>query len=143
EPHRYSGRTAMHADVNVHEPKPPEDPDSALSYTMEGFTGVPPAPITPFYWTPGWNSVQAINKYQIDVGGALHGGNTEKSFIEQGGRIEYKLSARIPSAFTPKKNTFIGFTIYHFYGSDELSAQSRAVQVRIPPPYLALNNSDA
>src|SRR5690625_7948440 len=38
EPHRYSGRTAMHADVNIHEPKPPEDPDSALTYHMEGFT---------------------------------------------------------------------------------------------------------
>ena len=39
EPHRFSGRTAMLANVNVSEPKPPEDTDSSLSYTMEGFRG--------------------------------------------------------------------------------------------------------
>ena len=31
QPHRYSGRTAMLADISVHEPKPPEDPDAPLS----------------------------------------------------------------------------------------------------------------
>ena len=39
QPHRYSGRTAMHADSNVHEPQPPDDPDSALAFSMEGFSG--------------------------------------------------------------------------------------------------------
>jgi NADH-quinone oxidoreductase subunit G len=34
EPHRYSGRTAMLANVNVSEPKPPTDPDSPMSYTF-------------------------------------------------------------------------------------------------------------
>ena len=28
EPHRYSGRTAMVANISVHEPKPPDDPDT-------------------------------------------------------------------------------------------------------------------
>ena len=28
EPHRYSGRTAMHANVNIHEPEQPDDPDT-------------------------------------------------------------------------------------------------------------------
>ena len=32
EPNRYSGRTAMLANISVHEPKPPEDPDSALRF---------------------------------------------------------------------------------------------------------------
>ncbi|MEW6112791.1 MAG: NADH-quinone oxidoreductase subunit NuoG, partial [Thermodesulfobacteriota bacterium] len=36
QPHRYSGRTAMLADVAVEEPAPPPDPDSALSFSMEG-----------------------------------------------------------------------------------------------------------
>src|SRR5690606_1562640 len=34
QPHRYSGRTAMHANVSVHEPKPPVDEESPLSFTM-------------------------------------------------------------------------------------------------------------
>ena len=75
EPHRFSGRTAMLANVNVSEPKPPEDPDSSLSYTMEGFRGLPPSTMIPFFWSPGWNSVQSINKYQQEIGGPLHGGD--------------------------------------------------------------------
>jgi NADH-quinone oxidoreductase subunit G len=44
EPQRYSGRTARDANVTVHEPEPPADPDSALTFTMEGFDG--PAAVT-------------------------------------------------------------------------------------------------
>ena len=47
EAHRYSGRTAMGANVTVHEPKPPDDPDSALSFTMEGYDGQPPSALIP------------------------------------------------------------------------------------------------
>ena len=36
EPHRYSGRTSITANISVVEPKPPDDPDSALSFSMEG-----------------------------------------------------------------------------------------------------------
>ena len=45
--HRYSGRTAMLANKTVHEPKPPDDPDSPLSFSMEGFGGRPPAALIP------------------------------------------------------------------------------------------------
>ncbi len=34
--HRYSGRTAMRADVDVHEPKQEQDEDGIMSYSMEG-----------------------------------------------------------------------------------------------------------
>jgi len=36
QPHRYSGRTAMHADISIQEPKPPDDSDSPLAFSMEG-----------------------------------------------------------------------------------------------------------
>lgn len=39
EPRRYSGRTAMRAPLSVHEPKQPTDPDSALTFSMEGYVG--------------------------------------------------------------------------------------------------------
>ena len=35
---RESGRTAVTANVDIHEPRPDVDPDSPLSYTMEGFS---------------------------------------------------------------------------------------------------------
>jgi NADH-quinone oxidoreductase subunit G len=60
QPHRYSGRTAMFADISVHEPQTPEDIDSPLSFSMEGYEGMPPASLVTHYWAPGWNSVQAL-----------------------------------------------------------------------------------
>ena len=54
----------MLANISVHEPKPPEDPDSPLSFSMEGYPDEPPAALIPFFWSPGWNSIQAVNKFQ-------------------------------------------------------------------------------
>lgn len=42
EPHRFSGRTAINADRNVREPKPPVSANSPFSTTMEGYYGTPP-----------------------------------------------------------------------------------------------------
>ena len=53
-----------------------------LSFSMEGYEGQPPAPLISRYWSPGWNSVQALNKYQQEVGGALKGGDPGKRLIE-------------------------------------------------------------
>lgn len=64
EPNRYSGRVAMRSALSVHEPKQPQDKDSSLAYSMEGYSGLDiPGAIIPFAWTPGWNSPQAWNKY--------------------------------------------------------------------------------
>jgi len=142
-PQRYSGRTAMYADKNVSEPRPPADPDSALSFTMEGYIGIPPPALTPFYWSPGWNSVQAINKYQIEVGGELHGGNPGKRLFEPAEKSKADYFNRIPTAFSPKAGEWLVLPLYHIFGSDELSAQSPAVAERVPQPYIALNYSDA
>ncbi|HEX5554347.1 MAG TPA: NADH-quinone oxidoreductase subunit NuoG [Chitinophagaceae bacterium] len=143
EPHRYSGRTAMHANENVSEPKPPSDPDSALSFTMEGYLGKPPSSIIPFFWSPGWNSVQAINKYQIEVGGALHGGNPGKRLFESSPDRQLVYFKDTPQPFSPQQGRWCVLPLYHIYGSDELSAQSTAVKQRIPAPYIALNDQDA
>ncbi|MBV8436339.1 MAG: NADH-quinone oxidoreductase subunit NuoG, partial [Silvibacterium sp.] len=75
EPNRYSGRTAMLANISVHEPKPPDDPDSALAFSMESGIGTAPPSLIPFFWAPGWNSIQAVNKFQSEVGGSLRGGD--------------------------------------------------------------------
>ena len=36
EPHRYSGRTAMRANISVHEPRQPQDKDTMFAFSMEG-----------------------------------------------------------------------------------------------------------
>ena len=143
EPSRYSGRTAMHANIDVNEPQSPKDKDSALSFSMEGYSGVPPAPITPFYRVPGWNSVQAINKYQIEVGGALHGGNPGLRLFNPKEDTKIDYFDTIPAHFSKKEGKWQVLPLYHIFGSDQLSAQSPAVKERIPKPYVALNDDDA
>lgn len=143
EPHRYSGRTSMYANVKVSEDKPPIDEDSPLSYTMEGYNGNPPSSIVPFNWAPGWNSVQSINKYQIEVGGPLHDGNPGKRLLEVSTDAKAPYFEDIPKPFSPKEGEWQALPLYHIYGSEELSAQSPAVKERIPKPYIVLNQKEA
>ena len=59
---RFSGRTSMLAHVNVHEPKPADDKNSPLAYSMEGTKQNTNGALISFYLMPGWHSVQATNK---------------------------------------------------------------------------------
>jgi NADH-quinone oxidoreductase subunit G len=125
QPHRYSGRTAMLANISVHEPKPVEDSDTPLSFSMEGYEGIPPAPLIPRYWSPGWNSVQALNKYQQEVGGPLKGGDPGKRLIEpkQDARPKYFSNIYTLSDLKPDAS----LPAYSIFGSEELSSQAPAV----------------
>ncbi len=142
ETHRYSGRTAIDAAVDVSEPKPPEDQEAPLSFTMEGYPQQPPAPLIPFFWTPGWNSYQAVNKFQEEIAGPLRGGDPGVRLIEQGkGREIY--TGTPPEAFVPRPNERLLVPMYHIFGSEELSAEAPAVAELAPKPYIALNGNDA
>ena len=143
EPHRYSGRTAMLANINVSEPKPPEDPDSALSFTMEGFKGMPPAPLIPFYWVPGWNSVQSINKYQAEVGGPLQGGDPGKRLFPETLVTENAFLNNVPPAFKSSPGEWLLIPLPHIFGSEELSIYTPGIAERSPQPYIAINKHDA
>jgi NADH-quinone oxidoreductase subunit G len=138
EPHRYSGRTAMNAGINVSEPKPPEDADSSLSYTMEGYRGIPPSSMTPFYWSPGWNSVQSVNKYQQEVGGPLRGGDPGVKVVHRSDKTP-KYFVTTPEPYLPLDEHLWVLPVYHIFGSDELSAKSEALKERIPAPYILLS----
>lgn len=100
EPLRYSGRTAMRADISVHEPRTPQDQDTAFSFSMEGYSGsVEPRSQVPFAWSPGWNSPQAWNKFQDEVGGHLRAGDPGTRLIEsQGDSLGW--FASVPRAFS-------------------------------------------
>ncbi|HZD55141.1 MAG TPA: NADH-quinone oxidoreductase subunit NuoG [Anaerolineales bacterium] len=142
-PHRYSGRTAMNANVNVSEPKPPQDPDTAMSFTMEGFKGIPPAPLAARYWAPGWNSVQALNKFQSEVAGPLKGGDPGKRLIEPSAPENVSYYEQIPQAFQPREGEWRILPLFHIFGSEELSVHTPGIVELAPIPYLALNRSDA
>ncbi|NAN51659.1 NADH-quinone oxidoreductase subunit NuoG [Pseudomonas protegens] len=143
EPLRYSGRTAMRANQSVHEPRTPQDPDTAFAYSMEGYSGsAEPRSQVPFAWSPGWNSPQAWNKFQDEVGGHLRAGDPGTRLIEtQGDRLNW--FASVPRAFSPAPGTWQAVPFYHLFGSEENSSKAAPVQERIPAPYVALAKSEA
>jgi NADH-quinone oxidoreductase subunit G len=143
EPHRFSGRTSMLANISVHEPKPPDDPDSALSYSMEGYPGQPPPPLTPFFWSPGWNSYQAVNKFQEEIAGPLRGDTPVIRLVEpvDGAAGGYFDSA--PEPFARPAGEWLIVPLDHIFASEELGHAAPAVQSLAPEPHLALNAADA
>ncbi len=142
QPHRYSGRTSMNAKLDVNEPKPPEDPDSPFSFSMEGFKGQPPSALIPRFWAPGWNSVQALNKFQQEVGGPLRGGDPGKRLIEaQVQRNAYSLE--IPEASIPPRGDIPLVRLYHIFGSEELSLAAPAISELAPKAYIAVSTEVA
>ncbi len=140
--HRYSGRTAMYAQTSVHEPKPPDDPDSPLSFSMEGYEGIPPSSLITRFWSPGWNSVQAVNKFQSETGGSLRGGDPGRRLIEPAGVSVVTYFKEIPAAFEPHGEETLVIPLYHIFGSEELSVLSACVAELAPKPYIALNPGD-
>jgi len=142
QPHRYSGRTSMNAHQNISEAKPPADTDSGMSYTMEGSRALPPSAMIPFFWSPGWNSVQSVNKYQEEVGAHLRGGDPGIQLFTASPSKVKSYSTEIPSRFKAEMNKLWVVPIHHIYGSEELSAMSAAVNSRVPDPYILLNKID-
>ena len=143
EPHRYSGRTAMRANISVHEPRQPQDKDTMFAFSMEG-NNQPSAPRSqiPFAWAPGWNSPQAWNKFQDEVGGKLRHGDPGVRLIEASASgLEYFTA--VPASFQAEEGKWRIAPYYHLFGSDELSQRAPVFQSRMPQPYVKLNPADA
>jgi NADH-quinone oxidoreductase subunit G len=143
EPNRYSGRTSMLANISVHEPKPPEDVDSPLAFSMESGVQSPPPPLIPFFWQPGWNSIQAANKYQSEIGGPLRGGDPgirliEPSVTPSAGYISFAPDTRHGGA-----SEFQLIPVFHIFGSEELSRHAPGIAELSPRAYAAFNSADA
>lgn len=167
--HRFSGRTAILANITVHEPKPPEDPDSPLAFSMESYGGPPPPSLIPRFWAPGWNSAQSVNKFQSEVGGPLRGGDPGVRLIEPDGgaaaagegeseatggiesraaggvesRVEQSYFGEVPRAFEPRAGEWLIAPRHHIFGTEELSAYAEAIAERAPQPYVAMSPDDA
>ncbi|WP_437216231.1 NADH-quinone oxidoreductase subunit NuoG [Pectobacterium sp. LFLA-215] len=142
-PIRSSGRTAMRANISVHEPRQPVDKDTMFAFSMEG-NNSPTAnrQQIPFAWAPGWNSPQAWNKFQDEVGGHLRHGDPGVRLIEAGeGSLAY--FDNIPAAFVPQAGQWRVAPYYHLFGSDEMSQRSDVIQQRMPEPYVMVNPADA
>ena len=141
--HRASGRTAITAHLTVHEQKPPDDSDSPLAFSMEGFTGNPPPALIARFWAPGWNSVQSVNKFQREVGGQLAGGDPGVRLFDAKDGVKpsyFQVDFSSVKALGPGEVLVV--SIYHVFGSEELSVRAPGIAALCPAPYLAVNPVD-
>ncbi|AEX51219.1 NADH-quinone oxidoreductase subunit NuoG [Rahnella aquatilis] len=142
-PIRSSGRTAARANISVHEPRQPQDKDTMFAFSMEG-NNSPTANRNqvPFAWAPGWNSPQAWNKFQGEVGGSLRFGDPGVRLFEAGeANLEY--FTEIPAAFTAQSDNWRVAPYYHLFGSEEMTQRSKVIQQRMPEAYVMVNPADA
>ena len=108
---------------------------------MEGYRGQPPSSMIPFYWSPGWNSVQSVNKYQDEVGASLKGGDPGIRLLYPSNIAKYFTA--IPDIYKPIDGQLWAVAVHHIFGSEELSAKSKSVAERIPDAYVLLNTEEA
>ena len=140
---RYSGRTAMNAHLAVSETRVSGDPDSPLAFSMEGLQESPPSSLVPFYWNPGWNSVQALYNYLDEPNGSMKGGDPGIRLIEPCNGNKNSYFEINPQPFEHQNDEWLVIPVYQIFGSEELSSSSSAIAQRIQEPFLILNQKDA
>ena len=140
--HRRTGRTALTAHRDIHEPAPPQDGDAPMTFSMEGWQGQPPAQLIPRYWAPGWNSVQALNKFQVEVGGPLRGGDPGRRLLAAAHPERTAYFELSPPVSSADIDTYEVVPVHHVFGSDFLSMSSPAIAASAPEPYVGLSLDD-
>ncbi|CAL4319422.1 NADH-quinone oxidoreductase subunit NuoG [Buchnera aphidicola] len=143
-PQRSSGRTALRADIDVHEVQPKFDTDTMFSFSMEG-SSIHNKNVSciPFIWSPNWNSGNGLHKYQKEISGSLLAGNPGKILLSQNnntGKIDY--FKHIPRRFT-KKNGLVIVPYYLLFESEELSQYSDIFKRKVEKNFLKINELDA
>lgn len=142
--HRYSGRTAMKANINVQEPKQAVDEESQMSFSMEGVPSAKDSNILASSWAPSWNSNQSISKFQEEVNGELKQGHVgslvfHRSLSAQG---YFELGSGADSEGQTSSALKFSFA-QQIFGSDELSAKAAPIMERMTSSYVGLNLEDA
>jgi NADH-quinone oxidoreductase subunit G len=140
-PHRESGRTAVLVNINVSEPAPPEDPDSPLSFSMEG---TPDSRLRP-------HSVLLVARVELHSGGQYLSERGRRTLAWR--RCGHShLRARpangqpyfsaIPAAFEPRDGEWLLVPIHHIFGSDELSLSAPGIAELAAKPHVAMNSGE-
>jgi NADH-quinone oxidoreductase subunit G len=139
-PHRYSGRTALYANIDVRERRPPLDPDSPLSFSMEGYYGVDQPPSTLAYaWSPGWDANHAaITRFQDEIGGHLKGGDPGIRLFQTAAQASSYAAAEVAT-----HDGWLAVPVQHIFGSESQSARAPAIAQRMPAPAYRINATSA
>uniref|UniRef100_A0A914Z2H5 NADH-ubiquinone oxidoreductase 75 kDa subunit, mitochondrial n=23 Tax=cellular organisms TaxID=131567 RepID=A0A914Z2H5_9BILA len=144
KPHRYSGRTAMRANISVHEPRQPQDIDtmspSRWKVTTSRLRTVRKCrlPGRRGWETPRRRGTNSRTKWAANCALAIRG---VRLFETSENGLDYFTS--VPARFQPQDGKWRIAPYYHLFGSDELSQRAPVFQSRMPQPYIKLNPADA
>ena len=109
----------------------------ALAFSMEGYNG--PAEdrrqLMPFAWAPGWNSPQAWNKFQDEVGGHLRAGDPGVRLFEAVAPADAGYAAPTPP--TAASAYLAGRRRCTTSSAARNSRRAAPIQARIPQAYVA------
>ncbi|MBK4775472.1 NADH-quinone oxidoreductase subunit G [Candidatus Pantoea edessiphila] len=143
-PFRASGRTAVRANINVHEPRQPQDINTMFAFSMEGNNeSKRPCSQIPFAWAPGWNSNQAWNKFQNQIGGHLYNGDPGTHIFHNNDDKKSLPWFKFKSTSLIDHDMMRLVPIYHFLSSKEMFQYSLTLTQLTFKPVLVLNNKDA
>ncbi|CAD83177.1 NADH dehydrogenase I chain G [Candidatus Blochmanniella floridana] len=156
--HRYSGRTSINANVNVHETSTPINDNTMFTFSMEGNSGNYSKKCSynqiPFVWAPGWNSPQAWNKFQDQIGGNLYPSDPGVLLFDTGQEnkciddnlyksINWLKFASNSLNISKYTNKWIVAPYWHLFGSEETSQNVECIKNCMLNPYAMLNILDA
>ncbi|QJC29661.1 NADH-quinone oxidoreductase subunit NuoG [Enterobacteriaceae endosymbiont of Plateumaris pusilla] len=141
-PIRYSGRTSMLSNINIHEQKQLEDKDTIFNFSMEGnYDSNIQCSYLPFLWYPGWNSLQSLNKFQKEIGVSSKYGPTGIKILKKKNKSFNIFKYIIPKSLNVKKFTIVPY--YSLFYSDSLVQKSQLIKKFFNRQYIILNNLDA
>jgi NADH-quinone oxidoreductase subunit G len=141
--HRASGRGSITADKEVSEGQIPLDDETPLTYSMEGTSEQPPAALVSRYWAPGWNSVQALNRFQEEISGVMSGGDAGIRIFEDRKVGDRSYFNTIPTPFPALEVELEAVPLYRIFGSEELSMTAKAVCETAEIGLLMISPADA
>ncbi|WP_343183199.1 NADH-quinone oxidoreductase subunit NuoG [Buchnera aphidicola (Neophyllaphis podocarpi)] len=125
-PHRYSGRTAIFSNYNIHEKSQPQDKDSMFAFSMEGSNNLNESSShIPFVWYPGINSVHAWIKFNLFTKKSKT--NISNSFLKKTSK-NYVLSFNYIPDINKNNSTLFIVPYYLLFGSDEMTYKSTLIK---------------
>ena len=104
---------------------------------------MPPSSLIPYYWSPGWNSVQAMYKYVEEPNGSLKGGDPGVRLFDEKEEQEVSFFDTIPLPFESKADALWIVPVYQIFGSEELSSKGTAIAKRIQELFVWMNQKEA
>ncbi|QJC29216.1 NADH-quinone oxidoreductase subunit NuoG [Enterobacteriaceae endosymbiont of Plateumaris rustica] len=141
-PIRYSGRSSILSNINIHEQKQLEDKDTIFNFSMEGnYDSNIKCTHLPFVWYPGWNSLQSLNKFQKEIGVSSKYGPTGIKILNKNNKLLNKFKYIIPKPLNLKKFTIVPY--YSLFYSDSLIQKSKLIRKYFYNQYIIINNLDA